>query len=267
VIVTYHISAIVILPDGTIFVLFDPDPPAVLLTAGQQYWIVVSRTGAVDGAKYYAWQTDTTSPTYADGTAATFDGTTWTANATQDRRFGVYALEAAADCDGDGTSDAAEVTAGTNPLAPAAPGGTFDSDGDGWCSDAEETAMGFNPTKWYDYFDAPVPANFPDVKNGVANPNGVRNGAISLGDVGAVLTYTGTAPTAVCGDNPNGLGVDYDCDKNGDGVPDGVDYDRSPSAVPNPPWDAGPPNNAISLADVGAVLAQVGLSCGQKGAR
>jgi len=46
-----------------------------------------------------------------------------------------------------------------------------------------------------------------------------------------------------------------------DGVPDGLAYDRTPSALPNPPWDAGPPNGAVAMDDVMAVLAQTGLSC------
>jgi hypothetical protein len=48
-----------------------------------------------------------------------------------------------------------------------------------------------------------------------------------------------------------------------DGVlpPHGLKYDRSPSAEPNPPWEAGPPDGAITMADVLAVLAQAGLAC------
>jgi len=41
----------------------------------------------------------------------------------------------------------------------------------------------------------------------------------------------------------------------------GQDYDRSPSLEPKPPWDAGPPDGAVNMADVLAVLAQVGLAC------
>jgi hypothetical protein len=131
-----------------------------------------------------------------------------------------------------------------------------DSDGDG-CTAAQEAAMGFDDTKWYDFFDVPVPAR-PD-----PTPNGTRDRAISLGDVGAVLFYVGALQSGVCGDNPTGTGVDYDCDKNWDCIPDGRDYDRTPSPLPNPPWDAGPPNvpGVVNLADVGAVLAQVGLDC------
>ena len=59
--------------------------------------------------------------------------------------------------------------------------------------------------------------------------------------------------------NPNG--VDYDSDKNGDTVKDGRDYDRSSSPLPNPPWDAGPPNGAVNMPDVLLALAQINLNC------
>jgi hypothetical protein len=114
---------------------------------------------------------------------------------------------------------------------------------------------GFDPLVWYDFYDVPTPANTD------MTPNGPKNKAVSLGDVGAVLFYVGASPTSVCGDNANGKGVDYDCDKDGNGTADGRDFDRSPSPIANPPWDAGPPNGAISFSDVGAVLMQTGLDC------
>ena len=57
------------------------------------------------------------------------------------------------------------------------------------------------------------------------------------------------------------FGVDYDCDKDANGTADGLDYDRSPSTPPNPPWEVGPPNAGVGFDDVGAVLAQTGLDC------
>jgi hypothetical protein len=127
----------------------------------------------------------------------------------------------------------------------------------------------YDPLAWYDYFDVPVPAVAdPD-------PNGTRNQAVTMGDVLAVLLYVGGSRTcatettcgdalppnspACCTETPNPNGVDYDIDKDGNTVADGRDYDRSPSTVPNPPWDAGPPNDAVNMQDVLAVLAQVGL--------
>jgi hypothetical protein len=145
-----------------------------------------------------------------------------------------------------------------------------DSDLDG-CDDADETQMDFDALAWYDFYDVPVPAN-PD-----PSPNGTRNRAINMGDVLATLFYVPASQTCAhvttcglaappnsspcCADKLNGNGVDYDRDKDGDTVADGIDYDRSPGPEPSPPWDAGPPNGAINLSDVLAALAQVPLAC------
>jgi len=133
-----------------------------------------------------------------------------------------------------------------------------DCDDDG-CSDRDEVDMQFDPTKWFDFFDVPVPTN-QDM-----TPNGVKNQAINLGDVLAVLFYVGTAENH--GMNANG--VDYDsvkgsCDVNGDTVADeeGLCFDRTAGPELNPPWDAGPPDGAISISDVLTAVAQVGLNCG-----
>jgi outer membrane protein assembly factor BamB len=142
-----------------------------------------------------------------------------------------------------------------------------DSDGDG-CTDSEELAGApapkpgstgaYDPMDPYDFYDLPVPAE-PDM-----TPNGPKNRAVTIADVLAVLFYVGTSD----GGSLNGNGVDYDsvkgsCDWNADTAPDkeGLCYDRSPSALPNPPWDAGPPDGAVSIQDVLAVVAQVGLDC------
>lgn len=77
-----------------------------------------------------------------------------------------------------------------------------------------------------------------------------------------MLFYVPSSPSGTCGDNGNANGVDYDCDKDANGTVDGLDYDRTASPAPNPPWDAGPPGGAVSMSQVGAVLAQVGLDCG-----
>jgi sugar lactone lactonase YvrE len=170
------------------------------------------------------------------------------------------------DPDGDGLFTClgypSERDLGTDPFNP-------DNDGDG-CLDGEEAenapapkpgATGaYDPLAWYDFFDVPVPA--------VADPgpNGSRSQAVTMADVLAVLFYVG----AFDGDegSPNISGVSYDsvkgsCDWDADTVPDkeGMCYDRSPSADPSPPWEAGPPSGAVNMADVLAVLVQVGLSC------
>jgi len=150
------------------------------------------------------------------------------------------------DTDGDGLGDACDP----------------DDDGDG-CADGEEpsgapapkpgSTGAYNPLAWYDFFDVPVPA-LPDM-----TPNGPTNQAVAVDDVLAVLFYVGTYEGD--GGTPNANGVSYDVDKDGDTVKDGQAYDRSPSAGPNPPWDAGPPDAAVAMDDVLVVLAQVGLSC------
>ena len=157
------------------------------------------------------------------------------------------------DSDSDGLADDQEtLVIGTDPRNP-------DTDGDG-CRDGREYLFmpGFSPLVWYDFYDVPVPAK-PDM-----TPNGTRNKAVTMSDVMAVLFYV----NAYDGGPPNAHGVDYDsvkgsCDWNADTVPDkeGLCYDRSPSLLPNPPWDAGPPNGAVTMGDVMALLVQVNLDC------
>jgi hypothetical protein len=153
-----------------------------------------------------------------------------------------------------------------------------DPDDDG-CVDSEEQAGApppkpgatgtFDPTAWYDFYDVPVPAK-PDAGPG-SGANGIRNKAIDISDVLAVLFYSGANNDGP----PNGNGVDYDTikgvDMDGDtdndilpplhAIEEGLKYDRSPSAAPNPPWEAGPPNGVIDISDVLGVLAQSGLDC------
>jgi hypothetical protein len=154
------------------------------------------------------------------------------------------------DSDGDTLVDAYECY--TGPLA-----GDLDHDGDG-CFASEEQRLGFNEGRAYDLFDVPVSARADPA------PNGAKNQVVDIGDVLAVLFYA----FADEGGPPNANGADYDSDKgvdtNGDtvadilpnGIPDGAEYDRSPGAQPNPPWDAGPPNGVIDIGDVLGVLAQ-----------
>jgi len=172
------------------------------------------------------------------------------------------------DSDGDGIDDADEVNMyGTDPLNP-------DTDGDG-CTEGEEIPPGagpstpganggFDPLAWYDFFDVPVPAQ-PD-----PTPNGPRNKVVDIGDALAVLFYAFAEQTGVCGDNPNGNGVDYDCVEGscvvegiekGIGDPEGYCYDRTTSPLPNPPNDAGPPNGTIDISDALVALSQFGLDC------
>jgi hypothetical protein len=109
-----------------------------------------------------------------------------------------------------------------------------------------------NPVSQWDFFDVPAPAL------SAASPSGTRNKAISLQDVGAILSYVG----AVNNREPNLAGYDYDSDFNSNSLEDGSEYDRTPSLNPAKPWRSGAPNGAVSLQDVGVALAQVGANCG-----
>ena len=88
---------------------------------------------------------------------------------------------------------------------------------------------------------------------------GVRDKVVKLGDVLATLAYVGT--NAATPNQPNSNGATYGSDINGNGIPDGREYDRKPSTVPGETWHSGPPNNFVSLGDVLVVLAQVGTNC------
>ena len=141
---------------------------------------------------------------------------------------------------------------------------TPDSDNDG-CTDAEEqrdaphNAPGetglydrLSPANDGDFYDVPAPAITS------MNPNPSKNKAVTLQDVSAVLFYSGTS-AGNPGANPNG--VTYGSDLNANGVPDGQEYDRTPSDLPNPPWGVKPHNNAVSGQDTSAALQQIGRSC------
>lgn len=61
----------------------------VSLSAATQYHLVLQGDFTI-GAADMSWRADTTAPTYANGTAATFDGATWTADAAKDFTFKLY---------------------------------------------------------------------------------------------------------------------------------------------------------------------------------
>jgi len=182
-----------------------------------------------------------------------------------------YTDAGVADTDQGGAPDGLEVNQATDPLNPADDAGavTTDADADG-CISSEELAGApppkpgstgaYDPLAWYDFYDVPIPAyNDP-------TPSGARNGTVNLQDVVGVLKYVGTSDNG-----PDNGRVDYDSTKDGDWNGDtvvteegdqvGLRYDRSPGPLPNPPYDAGPPDGTVNLQDVVVVLKQVGLSC------
>jgi hypothetical protein len=134
-----------------------------------------------------------------------------------------------------------------------------DTDGDR-CGDRQEFVTGLDPIDPTDFYSVPAPAQAD------AAPNGPKDAAVTMQDVLAVLRYVGTFEGD--GGSPNPNGVAYDAVKGsclepftGAAQSEGLCYDRSPSTGPNPPWDAGPPDGAVSMGDVLAALAQVGLDC------
>jgi hypothetical protein len=129
-----------------------------------------------------------------------------------------------------------------------------DSDGDG-CSDQEE--LGSNPVlggqrdphNFWDFYDVPVPSHY------ASGGGGTRDKAIGITtDMVALLTYAGSTNT---GSDPR-----YNVDLDGDGVQDGIEYDRTPSAYPSQLWRSGPPDGGIGVTtDVVAMIKQGGHSC------
>jgi hypothetical protein len=138
------------------------------------------------------------------------------------------------------------------------PGSTHDSDGDG-CSDTEELGVASSlggdrdPLRRWDFYDVPAPPLT------AAAPGSTSDDAVSLLDVAAVLSYFGT--TAANPDDSYGNGARYGSDWNGNGLPDGQEYDRSPSAIAPKPWRSGPPDGAVSLEDAAVALLQFGHGC------
>ncbi len=148
--------------------------------------------------------------------------------------------------------DTSEFSACTTAIS-----GRIDSDGDG-CPDAKELGpdwrLGGQRDNWnpWDEFDVPVPPLT------AANPTGMRNRAITIQDVLAIVFYIGTAS----GGPANANGVMYDSDVDANGVPDGREYDRTPGQPPDDfPWRSDFPNGSVSLQDALVALGQVGTNC------
>lgn len=149
------------------------------------------------------------------------------------------------DSDDDGLPDGAEVIAGTDPLNP-------DTDGDN-CDDGRELGPFHgaggerNPLDPYDFYDVPVPALR-------LSPAGARDKGVGITtDLLALMAYSG-----ITSSHP-----DYLADYDGNGVADGLQYDRRPSVLPTMPWRSGPPDGGIgATTDMVAMLAQSGNDCG-----
>lgn len=156
------------------------------------------------------------------------------------------------DADGDGLPDSVETSIyGSNP-------GLADTDGDG-CTDGMEAGADQlrggrrDPTNGYDFADVPTPVGPAVGADGklILGAGATRNRAVLLADVSAALAYTGRTSS-----NPA-----YQQDNNGDGIPDGQQFDRTPSLVKTRLWQSRAPNGVVTLSDVSVILAQVGTTC------
>ena len=90
-----------------------------------------------------------------------------------------------------------------------------------------------------------------------SNTSGVRNKAITVQDVLSIMAYIGTS--AASPNTSNGNGVRYGSDLNGNGIPDGQEYDRHPGAQP---WAPGAPDGVVTLGDALLEMNAVGDNCG-----
>ena len=83
-----------------------------------------------------------------------------------------------------------------------------------------------------------------------ATTGGRRDDVVTISDVIAVLDYVGTV--AAWPDTDNLWGASYGSDVDGDGIPDGAEYDGSE-------WNAG--SGGVSISDVVVVLSHIGDVC------
>lgn len=127
-------------------------------------------------------------------------------------------------------------------------GSGADIDGDG-CPDVKEPALvpPANYLNAWDFYSVPVPALF-------AAPNpllAIRDGIVGASDAQAVFGYLKKSAKAGS--------LEYEQDLNSNGIPDGVEYDRSFVG----PGQSGPPNGVISASDAQLAFAQfkLGYKC------
>jgi len=143
------------------------------------------------------------------------------------------------DTDADTIDDCVESTLGTDPTKP-------DTDGDK-CGDAKERPQGLNPTNPWDFYTVPIPALAfaPDPHKAVTDK------LVSASDAQVVFAYFKAGAM-------KGKPI-YDQDLDGNGVPDGRQYDRRTVG----PAQSGAPDGAVSAQDAQLAFAEMkrGLRC------
>ena len=68
-------------------------PRSPVLSAGTQYHLVLKRSGGTNGSNYYQWGGDISSPSYPNGAASVYNGSSWTAPQNDDKVFYVLAAK------------------------------------------------------------------------------------------------------------------------------------------------------------------------------
>ncbi len=143
-----------------------------------------------------------------------------------------------ADSDADGLGDACEASVyGTSPS-------NKDTDGDG-CNDGPEvrTYPALSPLNQWDFYSVPVPALIA-----APSPQGkTKDSAVGAGDAQAVFAYFKA--------NARAGSTVYEQDLNGNGIKDGIEYDRSIAG----PGRSGPPDGAVGAAEAQLAFAQFKL--------
>lgn len=144
------------------------------------------------------------------------------------------------DPDRDGLNSLAEYLRGTDPCA-------FDTDGD-MCGDGDEALRPDrpgDPLNPYDFYTVPVPALLLNTTSSTDYGVGVTT------DVVALLNYIGLKAEDAT----------YNADLDGNGVPDGRQYDRSVVTLFGGAWPASPDGGIGATTDLVAMLSQSGLQC------
>ncbi len=144
------------------------------------------------------------------------------------------------DTDNDGLSDGQEVGLGSDPLDP-------DTDKD-HCGDGVEVhrpPKPGDPTDPYDFYSVPVPALL------FGTPTTADSGIGFTTDVVALLQYVGSTSSSLA----------YIVDIDGNGVMDGLQYDRSLVSRFGGPWPGAPDGGIGLTTDVIAMLSQTGFVC------
>jgi hypothetical protein len=92
---TSNVISVLNLTSGTSMYVMAHFPVPATIVAGTNYWLVAQVSAAGNTTDYLSWRATTTNP-YARGNVATYNGSAWTNQATNDACFRIYVERAAA---------------------------------------------------------------------------------------------------------------------------------------------------------------------------